>query len=175
MLTTEQHHQARVLARTERVGWLLAVTMLLLTSVGAGTAAAQDLAKLSALLTPAYTAMSYARLCSMDMSWAQSQPLGPRGGAIHYAEHVKDEVIASLAYEDAVKVLKTAADAAREDARMQLRNDVLDPDKSIEEAHFRDWCRGKVSPYIQGIMKQHESQHALFTNSVEKALQSSRN
>lgn len=148
--------------------------MLVLPSVGTGTATAQDLARLSELLTPAYTAMSYARLCSMDKSWAQAQPSGPRGGALSYAEHVKDEVIASLTYDDAVKVLKSAAEAARDEARTQLRDDVLDSDKSVEETRFRSWCQGKVSPYIQTLIKQHESQHALFTSSVEDALQSSR-
>lgn len=78
---------------------------------------ARDLAALSALLTPAYVAMNLAQVCKATPAWAATQPRGALGTALHNTEHVKDEIIASFSYDDAVAVLRRAAAAAREDAR----------------------------------------------------------
>jgi hypothetical protein len=94
---------------------------VLLSIMKADDLAARDLAALANLVAPAYTAMQFAGICGQDISWFVSQPRGMRGSAIHYAEHVKEEVIASLTYDDAVIVLTAAADAARTIARQELR------------------------------------------------------
>lgn len=73
---------------------------------------AKDLDVLSEFVAPAYTAMNFAAICARDRPWALSQPRGLRGSAVEYAEHVKDEAIASLTHDEALKVLKAAADAS---------------------------------------------------------------
>src|SRR5215212_1749912 len=96
------------------IAWLRRLVSGLAVLLGTwGVAGAQDLEALSRLLIPAYTAMSYAGLCSTEQDWAMAQPRGPGGVAINYAQHIKDEVIASLSEKDAVTVLKMAADEAR--------------------------------------------------------------
>jgi hypothetical protein len=142
------------------------VAVLLGTCVGAE---AQDLEALSRLLIPAYTAMSYAGLCSVEQDWAVAQPCGPRGAAINYAQHEKDEVIASLAEADAVTVLKMAADAARTDARAQLRDNVIVPDKTVEALRFRDWCNGYVNGFITDLIRKYDGDHVSFMHDVELA------
>src|SRR5262245_10502724 len=71
-------------------------------------ASARDLGSLSSLLVPAYTAMNFAAICSSVPGWQELQPQGPRGAAVNYAEHVKDEITAALSYDEAVTVLRGA-------------------------------------------------------------------
>lgn len=140
------------------------VSIIALAATGA---AARDLKPLSELLAPAYTAMSYAGLCSMDEGWAHSQPRGTLGAAINYAEHIKNEVIASLSREDAVAVLKTAADAARSHARRQLKNNVIVPDKAEEAVRFREWCDSHASGFIQSVIRGHDGDYASFHSHID--------
>ena len=142
------------------------LVVLLGTWVSAG---AQDLEALSKLLIPAYTAMSYAGLCSTEQHWAASQPRGPRGVAINYAEHEKDEVIVLLSEVDAVTVLKMAADAARNDARAQLRDKVIVSDKATEALRFRQWCNGYVNGFIVDLIRRHDGDHLSFMHDIELA------
>jgi hypothetical protein len=142
------------------------IVFLLGACVGAE---AQDLEALSRLLIPAYTAMSYAGLCSTEQDWAVAQPRGPRGVAIDYAQHVKDEVIASLSEADAVMVLKMAANAARNDARSQLRDKVIVSYKAVEPLRFRDWCNGYVNGFIADLIRKHDGNHVSFMHDVEPA------
>lgn len=140
-----------------------------LIPAGAGDGAARDLHALSRLLEPAYTAMSYANLCSMNREWAVSQPTGSRGTVINYAEHVKDEVIASLYYEEAVAVLKSAAEAARNEARRQLRENVVVTDKTEEAIRFGRWCGGYVNTFIRALMRAHDGSHPALLIRIDPA------
>lgn len=133
------------------------------------TARAQDVKALARLVTPAYTAMSYANLCAMNQDWAAAQPRGARGSAIQYAQHVKDEVIASLSYEDAKGVLQIAADAARNSARAELAEKVILTDKAAEAVRFRAWCDGYVKTFIRELIQQHDGDHTAFMGRVELA------
>src|SRR5215210_1641211 len=117
-----------------------------------GPAEAQDLDALGKLLTPAYTSMSYAGLCSMEKGWSSSQPRGAHGIAIQYAEHIKNEVIASLGEEEAVAVLKKAADMARNNSRAELRAKVITANKVEEASKFREWCQNYVQEFIAELI-----------------------
>src|SRR5215213_3601591 len=156
--------------RSIGMAWLLRLVSGVAVLLGTwGAAGAQDLVALSRLLIPAYTAMSYAGLCSMEQDWAVAQPRGPSGVAINYAQHIKDEVIASLPEKDAVTVLKMAADEARNDARAQLRDKVIVPDKAMESRRLRDWCNGHVKEFIVNLIRQHDGGHDSFKQNVELA------
>src|SRR5690349_623915 len=105
-------------------------------------ASARDLVSLSRLLTPAYTAMNYASVCASDLPWARRPPTGVRGTAFHYAEHVKDEIIAELSADEALTVLRRAADDARADARKHLRTSVAADEADLKAVRLKAWCEG---------------------------------
>jgi hypothetical protein len=128
---------------------------------------ARDLSLLADLVAPAYTAMNFAVICGRHVS-RFSQPWGLRGSAIHYAEHVKDEAIASLTYDDAVIVLKGAADAARSTARQELRK-LMSTDPQTETAQVGAWCLGYAKDFIVNFIEQHEHLHQAFLLEVERA------
>ena len=132
-------------------------------------ATARDLGALSQLLTPAYTAMQYAGLCVMERQWSFSQPRGMRGTAINYAEHVKDETISALSYENTVTVLKAAADAARAEARLQLKTNVISSDLAIEAIRFRLWCEDYVTGFIRDFINKHDDEHETFLEQLNLA------
>ena len=144
-----------------------ATLIILLTT--SGVAIGQNFEELSRLLTPAYTAMSLANLCSTEPGWPFTQPRGQRGVAVNYAEHVKDEIVASLSDQDAFAVLKPAADAARNEARAQLREKVIVSDKTVEAIRFRDWCNGYVNDFIEDVIRKHDGDHAAFLRRVDLA------
>ena len=54
--------------------------------------AAKDLNALAAFVAPAYTAMNFAIVCAPHDPVFLSQTSGPRGTALAYAEHVRDEI-----------------------------------------------------------------------------------
>jgi hypothetical protein len=149
--------------------------MAVVIAVGCdATASAQDLEALSRLVTPAYTAMSFAGLCAMEPGWSGAQPRGARGVAVHYAQHVKDEVIVSLTKDEAVSVLKLAANAARYESRAQLRDKVIVADKAAEAVRFREWCNGYVNGFIAELIRRHDGDHVGFLHHVEVAIGSVR-
>ena len=134
------------------------------------SAQAKDLATLAELLTPAYTAMSLANLCAIETDWAIMQPRGSRGAAINYAEHVKDEVIVGLDQQEALAVLRSAAEAARSHSRSQLNESVVVPDKVAEAARFRKWCAGYVVAFIGDWIRKHDGEHWAFVEQIDRAL-----
>jgi len=145
------------------------VTGVLALASTSGAAWGRDLPALARLLTPSYTAMSYAGVCAMQRQWTAAQPRGTYGTAVHYAEHIKNEVIASLSHDDARTVLTAAADRARRDARKQLRDNVMASDKQEEDARLTAWCEGYASDFIAGVMRRHDADHASFLDRVRLA------
>jgi len=108
------------------------------------------------LLVPAYTAMSFAGLCSMEPGWPASQPRGPLGAAVDYAQHIKDEIVSSRSSEEAAALLRSAATIARNEARHQLRENVIVADKVTENKRFRDWCDSYVRRYLDFLIRLHD-------------------
>src|SRR5262245_25082938 len=123
-----------------------------------GPSAARDLTAVSAFVIPAYTAMNFATICAQESSWAGSQPRGPRGVAVQYAEHVKDEAIRLLSYEEAVIVLRMAADAARSRARDELRK-LSSSGMSEDFLQLAAWCSGYAREFISAFMHEHDNGH----------------
>ena len=140
-------------------------TVLLLSS---HQLAAKDLLALSELLTPAYTAMNFAALCADEPSWKAVQPIGRRGTAINYAEHVKDEIVGVLSYGDALTVLRSAADQARAEARWQLQIRIKAANPNMENARFRMWCAEYASSFIEAFIVEHDDRHSEFLEHLSR-------
>lgn len=130
---------------------------------------ARDLVELGRILTPAYTAMSLANLCSMEPEWRNTQPRGLHGVAIRYAQHVKDEMVEGLSSAEAMEVLRFAAGRARDEARRQLNQYVYPGEKSSENARFKAWCTGHVSRIIAEFIHQHDGRHVEFMEQLLRA------
>jgi hypothetical protein len=132
-------------------------------------ASATDLDALGQLLTPAYTAMSYARLCEMESEWRRSEPRGMKGYATNYAEYAKDETIKSLTHEQSLIVLRLAADAAKTEARRQLQEHVILHDKVAEGVRFKEWCAGYATDFIVGFITKFDAEHLSLIEKLEAA------
>lgn len=140
---------------------------LLISLAMASPASAKDLSALSSLLTPAYVAMNYAAVCAPRAQWAVRQPVGLRGGAAHYAAHVKNEVVAGLTGQEALLVLRQAADEARAEARKQLRENVHSDDRMTEEIRLSDWCDDYARHFIGVFIEIHDREHDAFLKQVQ--------
>lgn len=139
-------------------------------AVGTQGAAAKDLKALAEFVVPAYTAMNFTMICAQDNPQFLSQTRGSRGTALQYAEHVKNEAIASLTYDEAVNVLKMAADEARSVARRELRK--LAPDyPTARPGEITSWCRNGASNFVRTFIEQHDGRHAMLLQDLEHAKQ----
>jgi hypothetical protein len=134
-------------------------------------ASAADLPALGELLTPAYTAMSLARLCETDPEWRASEPEGPRGNATNYAEYAKNEAIRSLTYNQSVSVLRFAANAAITEGRKQLHDRVTLGDKAEEDIRFKNWCHAYVKDFVANFIASFERNKNSFVLKLQQAKQ----
>jgi hypothetical protein len=131
-------------------------------------AAAKNLDAIVAFVRPAYTAMNFTTLCAQDDPWFLIDTLGPRGTALKYAEHVKDEVIASLTHDESVLVLKMAADEARSAARSELRK-LIPKYPTYRSVDIAAWCRGDAIRFVRTFVQQHDERHETLLNELQKA------
>jgi hypothetical protein len=143
--------------------WLLAMP-------GVPSVGAKDLNALAAFVAPAYTAMNFAIVCAPHDPVFLSQTSGPRGTAIAYAEHVKDEAIVSLSDDEAAIALKVAADAARATALQTLRA-FNAHDRAVEQARIAKWCEGDARQFVEAFIAHHDTNHETFLARVEQARQ----
>lgn len=137
--------------------------------VGLSSAGALDDTRLGNLLLPAYTAMYYASVCASNTTWGQTQPLGPRGSVVHYAEHIKNEIIQNLSQKEAVAILTDAAGRARDAAREQLNLQVIVGDQSKHEQRLVDWCSGYVTDFAAKVISEHDRDHDNFLQQLDEA------
>lgn len=147
-------------------GALIAAMLYAQTNSGA---AAKDLKAIAEFVRPAYTAMNFTILCAQDDPWFLTDTVGPRGNALKYAEHVKDEAIASLTYDDSVRVLKKAADEARSAARAELRKII--PNRTYRYPEIAKWCRGEAMRFVRSFIEQHDEKHTMLLQELESAKQ----
>jgi hypothetical protein len=151
-----------------RLGISTLVAMFTLLA-GASFVRAQDMSRLANLLMPAYTAMYYASICAANTTWAQTQPVGTRGSVVHYAEHIKNEIIQSLSERDAAAVLTDAAGRARDLAREQLRLQVIMGNPEKHEKRLLAWCSGYVGDFTRNVISEHDKDHEAFLRTVQEA------
>jgi hypothetical protein len=122
-------------------------------------AAAKDVDALADFVRPAYTAMNFAVLCAPASPHFLAKTSGPRGTAIDYAEHVKNETIEFLTQEEAVAVLRLAADAARQAAREKLYQLALPTDDAATAHAVRQWCEGEAKQFVLQFIQRHDEDH----------------
>src|SRR5262245_55319441 len=146
---------------------LVVLLALSLQMVKVDHSAAKDLSALAEFVVPAYTAMNFAAVCAQGHPGFLSQTGGARGSALQYAEHVKNEAIASLAYNDAAIVLTKAADAARSAARQELQK-LVSEDPAADTARIMEWCESYAKEFIRSFIAQHDGAHATFLENIER-------
>jgi hypothetical protein len=140
-------------------------------ALGAAPAAqAADIPALAEFVRPAYTAMNFAMLCARENPFFLMDASGPRGTAVQYAEHVKDETIDSLSPDEAVAVLKAAADAARSESKRELYRLAQPTDDATIRA-IREWCDSKAKKFILDFMHRHDSEHLQALEFLHRAKQ----
>lgn len=147
-----------------------AAAAIFLVAARPDTTGARDLKALADIVVPAYTAMNFTILCAQDDPHFAAQTRGPRGTAIQYAEHVKNEAIVSLTHAEASVVLKAAADEARSVARREVRKVVTKPPE-FQPGELTKWCRESVIHFVRAFIEQHDAQHAALIQNIEQAKQ----
>jgi hypothetical protein len=155
-----------------RVGLITFAAALQLVASGL-IVGAQDMSRLADMLMPSYTAMYYASICASNTTWGRTQPVGPRGGVVHYAEHIKNEIIKSLPEKESVSILADAAGRARVLAREQLQLKVIMGDPAQHEQRLAAWCEGFVTNFAAQIMSDHDRDHDGFLQQLYDAKQPS--
>lgn len=144
------------------------LTGLILLSFQQQIAFAKELDELAEFVRPAYTTMNLSLMCSkVDHNFLYITS-GPRGTALQYAQHVKDEAIFGLNDADAAYVLRIAANAARSEARAKLHELVqLSAGQDINLAVER-WCltdgRRMIFDFVQG----HDHEHHIAEKFLER-------
>jgi hypothetical protein len=132
------------------------------------SAVAKDLNAIAEIVRPAYTAMNFALLCSQDDPWFLADTGGPLGNAIKYAEQIKNEAIASLTDEEAVIVLRKAADRARSAAREALRK-VIPDYPTYQPGKIDRWCRDEAMRFVRAVVDEHDKNHAMLMQELDRA------
>lgn len=158
--------------RSSKSNALRTCATLLCAFVGvqSSSSVAKDLQAIAEFVIPAYTAMNFTALCAQDDPWFIVDARGPRGNALEYAEHVKDEAIASLTHDESATVLKLAADEARSAARNELRKLISDY-PTYRYGEIADWCRGDAMRFVRAFIEQHDMDHTTLLRGLEKAKQ----
>lgn len=142
-------------------------TALLLFDVSA--AHSKDLSAIAEFVKPAYRAMFLTVLCARNNSSFLSVASGPRGNALNYAEHAKDEAIGGLTQGEAVTVLKLAAEEGRELARSRLYELADRGDDNGTAIAIRKWCDGEGKAQVLEILETHDRDHAELLSQLESA------
>lgn len=152
-------------ARKELVALALCGLTGMLPSQGA---VAKDLDMLIRLLVPAYMAQNFVAICrKQDFEFpAQVQTVVDAIGG--FAEHVKAEVTADLAENEASSVRHRAADTALRVAEKELHQ-LAGPSDEITSDALSRWCGGSAKHFVIEIVHAHSEKHVEFERLVAAA------
>ena len=146
---------------------MIACAALMILAPRAGARAA-DIPFLSEFLFSAYEVLNYTSVCMAKDPEFIAQTSGSRGTALHYAEHVKDETIASLEPGDIALVLRTAALAAKIVSLRTLRRlDAADHQQS--DAQIVEWCATRARSFVRDFIQHHDSNHPVILDALKRA------
>jgi hypothetical protein len=95
------------------------------------------------------------------------QLVGKWGTALHYAQHVKDEIIQGLSYQDALVVVRHAADEAQAEVRRQLAANVKTEGADVEGLRLKAWCESHANDFIAAFIDAHDRGHVAFLERVK--------
>lgn len=112
--------------------------------------------------------MNFTVVCASRDPAFLSATGGPRGSALVYAQHIKDEVIAALEAREAEIVVREAANAARSVALGFVRSMAGGSDATVAE-RLRNWCTTVANPFTRGVVVEHDTRHDLFEQVLETA------
>lgn len=108
-------------------------------------------------LVQAFTLQNLAVYCGQFTPSALSQTVGKDGGVNGLAHHVKTEAAAQLSQEDAERLVRRSADAARAIALMAVRRH-YDADRGVETARITQWCDAAVVPEVRRRVESHAAE-----------------
>lgn len=108
-------------------------------------------------LVQAFTLQNLAVYCGQLTPSALSQTVGKDGGVNGLAHHVKTEAAAQLPEEDAERLVRRSADAARAIALTAVRRN-YDADRGVETARLTEWCDAAVVPEIRRHIESHAAE-----------------
>jgi len=165
MTFTEMRRSTKTRSKTG-LGYYFALSILLGTQCHA---AERNLTALAEIVVPAYTAMDFAMMCARVDPQLPLRTRGPRGSVLHYAQHIKDEVIASLNQNEASIVLKAAADRALAVARQELAS-LAANEQTIVHSKVLKWCEDRALPFVLDFVEQHDKHHIAVLQQIEGAL-----
>lgn len=144
------------------LGYSFALSLLLGTQCHA---AERSLMALAEMVVPAYTAMDFAMMCARVDQKFPIRTRGPRGSLLNYAQHIKDEIIASLSQDKAPIVLKAAADSALRELASLAANQ-----QTIMHSKVLEWCEDRALPFVLDFVEQHDKHHVAVLQQIEGAL-----
>lgn len=155
--------------RSFRLGWALALAGALF-ALRPVDAVAKNLDLLTRLLVPGFLAQNFAALCTANNP--QFLPKLPDGSAsvAAFAQHLKIEITTDLTQDEAMSVLITAANTARDAARKQL-NELAAAKGSDLNTSIRMWCDASARAYVLAVVEDHAKKHNAFDDIVRKAKQ----
>ena len=110
--------------------------------------------------------MNFAIICSTRQPSFLSETRGALGNALQYGEYIKSKAIESLSSEEALLVLKTAADKARAFALQTIRKFYTD-DAELEAARIQEWCGTEAKTFIQTFIDHHDRDHNKFIQDLK--------
>lgn len=108
-------------------------------------------------LVQAFTFQNLAVYCGQFTPSALSQTVGKDGGVNGLAQHVKTEAASQLPQEDAERLVRRSADAARAIALTAVRRH-YDADRGVETARLTEWCDAAVVPEIRRHIESHAAE-----------------
>ena len=89
-------------------------------------------------------------------------------GTCSIAEHVKNEVIAGLDPDEAVVILRGAANAARM-TTLQIIRKFDAHDSNLETARVRAWCETDARHFIRAFLDQYDGDHDKFLEKLKQS------
>lgn len=146
----------------------LALALAAVAGLPGPLSATPDPTRLADLLTTPFLAQNITAVCGARDRRFLLETSGPHGTMHAYAQHIKEEVIASLRPSEFETVLRSAAEAARTLARGMLR-ELADASPSIEADRLDTWCQTFAKSLVRRVIAEHDAAHDRFLQSVEQA------
>lgn len=152
-----------------RFSWRTASLLLAAVLCPLRAASASDAESLSKLLLPVDMAQNFVLICSVHNPAFLQATSGVHGTMLWYAQHMKQEVIASLPGREARAVMVEAADVAKAEALKVVHT--MASGGVVDAAQMNAWCEASAKPFIEATIGRHDTQHALLDEMIAKAKQ----
>jgi hypothetical protein len=129
---------------------------------------AADVDALSRMLASALIADQTVVLCTVDNPLFARQTAGPLGTSRDYLEHIRAEILSSVAPQEARQIVVAAADITRSVGRSQVRA-FSSNYPNIPALPLRRWCDTDGAGLVREFMVNHDSDHDNFLKKIADA------